>query len=364
MASGITGGLALLFILFKSSLFDFASPYDSYFKELGYSFIEAVREDRMTLFTIDAIRSLIFVLVTTGVLWFFLKNKLKKGVAIAVLGILIIIDLVGVDRRYVNNDDFVMARVMNSPFQENFADKEILKDKEYFRVYDVTTSPFNSGRASYFHNALGGYHAAKPGRMQDVDNFYLSKGNIGILNMMNVHYIITPGKNGTAVPQRNPYANGPAWMVENVIFAKNANEEIRFLDSLDTKKTAIINQEFKNLLPLENIQRDSTATIILKSHAPNRLVYKTSTKSPQLAIFSEVYYPKGWNVYIDNEPATYFRANYVLRAMTIPEGEHTIEFKFEPEVVKTGSKISLASSILFMLVFVGGVVFLRKKESH
>ncbi len=364
-ATGITGGITMLFILFKSSLFSFSSPYDSYFmKDLGPDFVDAMREDRMTLFMTDAIRSLIFVLVSAGVLLLFLKEKLKLSLAIGVLGLLIVIDLVGVDRRYVNNDDFVMARVMDHPFQENFADKEILKDSGYFRVYDITTNPFNSGRASYYHNALGGYHAAKLGRIQDIDNFYLSKGDVGILNMMNVRYIITQSKNGTAVPQRNPYANGPAWLVENVLFAKNANEEIKFLDSLDTKKTAIINKGFKGFLPLENIQRDSTATIKLLSHSPNYLKYKSETNSPQLAVFSEVYYPKGWNAYIDGELTNYFRANYVLRAMTIPEGKHIIEFKFEPQVVATGSKISLASSILFLLVFVGGAVFFRRQESH
>ncbi|PHS67901.1 MAG: hypothetical protein COB12_01400 [Flavobacterium sp.] len=364
-ATGITGGITIIFILFKSALFNFSSPYDPEFlKAFGPSFVDAMREDRMTLFMTDAIRSLIFVIFSAGVLWVFLKNKLNQTVAIGALGLLIIIDLVGVDRRYVNNDDFVMARVMDHPFQENFADKEILKDNGYFRVYDITSNPFNSGRASYYHNALGGYHAAKPGRMQDIDDFYLSKGDVGILNMMNVKYIVTQSKNGTEVPQRNPYANGPAWLVENVLFAENANEEIKFLDSLDTKKTAIINKEFKNLVPLENIQRDSTATIKLLSHSPNYLKYESETNSPQLVLFSEVYYYNGWNVYIDEKPAEYFRANYILRAMTIPEGKHTIEFKFEPQVVATGSKISLASSILFVLIFIGGAVFLLKKKAN
>ncbi len=362
--AGITGGITILFILFKSSLFDFASPYDSYFqKDLGPSFVDAMKEDRMTLFTNDAIRTLVLVLIASGLLWFYLKSKLKQGTVIALFAILILIDLVGVDRRYVNNDDFVMARIMNHPFQENFADKEILKDKDYFRVYDVTSSPFNSGRASFFHNALGGYHAAKPGRIQDIDNFYLSKGDIGILNMMNVRYIITQGNSGTEISQRNPYANGPAWFVENVMFADNANEELLLLDSLDTKRTAIIHKEFSEKLPLDNIQRDSTAVINLKSHAPNKLVYESSTTSPQLALFSEVYYSDGWNAFIDGQPADYIRANYLLRAMKIPEGNHTIEFNFEPQVVKTGSKISLASSILFLFVLVGGVYFnSRKKE--
>ena len=364
-ATAISAGTAVVFILFKSILFDFSSPYDSYFiKDLGPDFVDAMKDDRMTLFNNDAIRSLILIVLSAGVLWFFLKAKLKQETTIAIFALLILIDLVGVDRRYVNSDDFVVARVMTHPFQENFADKEILKDTDYFRVYDVASSPFNSGRASFYHNALGGYHAAKPARIQDVDNFYLSKGDIGILNMMNVRYIITEGKSGKKIPQRNPYSNGPAWFVENVMIAENTNEELLLLDSLDTKRTAIIHQEFSQKLPLENIERDSTATISLKSHAPNYLVYESSTVSPQLALFSEAYYSKGWNAYIDGQPVTHFRANYLLRAMKIPEGNHTIEYKFEPEVVAIGSKISLATSALFLLVLLGAIFYnYRKKET-
>ncbi len=364
-ATAISAGTAVVFILFKSILFDFSSPYDSYFiKDLGPDFVDAMKDDRMTLFNNDAIRSLILIVLSAGVLWFFLKAKLKQETTIAIFVLLILIDLVGVDRRYVNSDDFVVARVMTHPFQENFADKEILKDTDYFRVYDVASSPFNSGRASFYHNALGGYHAAKPARIQDIDNFYLSKGDIGILNMMNVRYIITEGKSGKKIPQRNPYSNGPAWFVENVMIAENTNEELLLLDSLDTKRTAIIHQEFSQKLPLENIERDSTATISLKSHAPNYLVYESSTVSPQLALFSEAYYSKGWNAYIDGQPVTHFRANYLLRAMKIPEGNHTIEYKFEPEVVAIGNKISLATSALFLLVLLGAIFYnYRKKET-
>jgi len=363
-STGIVGGLTIIFILFKSSLFDFASPYDSYFRdEMGLPFLEAIREDRMSLFTSDAIRSLIFVVFTAAVLWFFMKGKLKKGFAIAALSLLVIVDLVGVDRRYVNEDAFVQAKLVDEPFQKNGADEQILKDDGHYRVYDATTNAFNSGRASYYHNALGGYHAAKPGRMQDLFEFYISKGNIGILNMMNVRYIITQTKNGGPVAQRNPYANGDAWFVENVLPAENANEEIQLLDSLDTKKTAVVNREFLSKIPSQKIERDSTATIELFSHQPNKLVYETSTKSPQLAIFSEVYYPKGWNAYINGKPAEYFRADYLLRAMVIPPGNNKIEFIFEPKVIQTGSTISLASSIIFLLIFLSGLYFVfRKKE--
>ena len=363
-STGIVGGITLLFILFKTTLFDFASPYDSYFRdEMGLPFLEAIREDRMSLFTSDAIRSLIFVLLTAAVLWFFMKGTLKKGFAVAALCLLILVDLVGVDRRYVNEEDFVQAKLVEQPFQKNGADIQILEDDGHYRVYDAAANAFNSGRASYYHNALGGYHAAKPGRMQDLNEFYISKGNIGILNMLNVRYIIVENKNGGAVAQRNPYANGDAWFVENVLPAENANEEIQLLDSLDTKRTAVINKEFLSKIPNQKIERDSTATIELFTYKPNHLVYEASTKSPQLAVFSEVYYPKGWNAYINGKPAEYFRANYVLRAMVIPAGNNKIEFKFEPKVIQTGSTISLVSSIIFLLILLSGLYFaFRKKE--
>lgn len=362
-ALGGVGGITLLFILFKSSLFNFASPYDSYFRdEMGLPFVEAIREDRMSLFTSDALRSLIFVLLTAAVLWAFIKQRLKSATAVGILAILVIIDLVGVDRRYVNEDDFVQARLVDEPFQKNGADIQILEDEGHYRVYDASVNAFNSARASYFHNALGGYHAAKPGRMQDLFEFYISKGNVGILNMLNVKYIIVQNKNAGPVAQRNPYANGNAWFVDNVIPAKNANEEIELLDSLDTKRTAVVNQEFMDKIPTQKISRDSTATIDLFKYQPNHLVYETSSKTPQLAVFSEVYYPHGWNVYINGKSAEYFRADYVLRAMEIPAGNNKIEFKFEPQVIQTGSTISLVSSILFLFIFLGTIYFSYKRK--
>ncbi|QAA80377.1 hypothetical protein EI546_00905 [Aequorivita sp. H23M31] len=363
-SAGIVGGIVLLFIFFKSSLFNFASPYDSYFRdEMGLPFVEAIREDRMSLFTSDAWRSLIFVLLTAGILWAFVKGSVKRGVVISLLSLLVIIDLVGVDRRYVNEKDFVPATVVDQPFEKNGADIQILEDEGHFRVYDATVNAFNSARASYFHNALGGYHAAKPGRMQDLFEFYISKGDIGILNMLNVRYIIMQNKNGGPVAQRNPYANGSAWFVENVLPAENANQEIELLDSLDTKKTAVVNKEFISKIPSEKIARDSIATIDLFEYKPDHLVYETSSKSPQLAIFSEMYYPKGWNAYVNGSPAEYIRADYLLRAMVIPPGNNKIEFKFEPKVIQTGSTISLVSSIAFLLIFLSGLYFaFRKKE--
>jgi hypothetical protein len=363
--TGIVGGITLIFILFKSSLFNFTSPYDKYFiDELGMPFVDAVREDRMALFTSDAIRSLVFVLLAAATLYFYNKNKIKQTAAIAILATLIVIDLVGVDRRYVNNEDFVQARIMESPFLENGADLEIKKDSEHFRVYDITTDAFSSGRTSYFHNALGGYHAAKPRRIQDLYDFYISKGDIGLLNMLNVKYIIVEGQNGGAVAQRNPYTNGNAWFVENVLFAENDNEEILLLDSLNTKETVVVQSKFKSHLPLEEIKRDSTAVIDLVSYKPNHLVYESTTQSPQLAVFSESYYKDGWHAFINDEPADYIRVNYALRGMKVPIGNNKIEFKFEPQVIKTGSTVALSTSILFLLLIIGGLFFNFKNKKR
>jgi hypothetical protein len=368
-STGIVGGITILIILFKSTLFDFATPLDRQIADafqLPFTYIEAVKEDRMALMTGDAIRSLIFVILAAGILWLFLKSKVKEGFAIAGLAILIAIDLVGVDKRYVNNEDFVQARIMEQPFQENGANMQIVKDVGHFRVYDATNDAFTSGQASYYHNALGGYHAAKPQRMNDINEFYLRKGDVGILNMMNVRYIIVQNKGGGPIAQRNPYANGNAWFVENVLFASTADQEIKLLDSLNFKTTAVVNERFKEQLPLADIKRDSTASIELINHKPEHLIYEASSASSQLAVFSEVYYKDGWNAYINDKQVDYIRANYVLRALPLPAGNNKIEFKFEPSVIKTGSTITLASSILLFLVLVGGIfyTFRMKKKNE
>ena len=368
LSAGIVGGITAVFMLLKSAIpgFDFASPYDAGIREqLGNELVAAVREDRASLFMQDAIRSLALVLLAAGALWFFLKDKLKQTMAIGVLVVLVVFDLVGVDKRYVNSEDFVQKRIMEQPFQKNGADEMILKDDGHYRVYDATRNAFNSGAASYYHNALGGYHAAKPRRMQELADFYLYKGDVGIMNMMNVKYFMVQNEGGGPVAQRNPYANGPVWFVETMKVAEDANAEIRLLDSLDTKKTAIVHQEFVAQLALQNIATDSTATIELVAYQPNHLTYEASTDSPQLAVFSEVYYPDGWNAYINGTPADYIRVNYVLRGMKIPPGNNKIEFKFEPTVVARGSTIALVSSILLGLVILGGfIITFRKKEAH
>ncbi len=362
-AAIITGGLAVLFLVAKSVFFDFVGAQDrQYLQQLGQSFVRALKDDRKAIFNADTIRSLVFVALAAGLIWAYLKNKLNKSLAIGGLALLIVIDLVGIDRRYVNNDDFVQERQMKNPFQANAADQEILKDDGHYRVLDFSGSPLNSARASYFHNSLGGYHAAKPGRIQELFDFYIYDGNQQVLNMLNTKYIILSNQ-GKVMAQPNPQANGNAWFVDEVKFVENANEEILALDSLNTKQTAIVNRKFSAEIPQQQFAADSTAQIQLKSYQPNELVYSYSTNEERLAVFSEIYYPHGWKATIDGEEISILQADYVLRAAMLPAGNHEIVFKFEPEVIQTGSTITIASGGILLLLLIGGLVITFRRKS-
>jgi len=360
-ATMITGGLALIFLVFKSALFSFSGGNDAaYIQQMGAEFIRALKEDRKSIFSADTIRSLVFVVLSATLIWLYLKQKAGKNLVIAGFVLLILADLIGVDRRYVNNEDFVASKVMNQPFQKTAADVEILKDKDRYRVFDLAESPFNTGRTSYFHNSIGGYHAAKPGRMQNLFDFYIAKNNLPILNMLNVKYIIVPTEEGPQA-QQNPKAFGNAWFVENIKWVSNTNEEILNLGETDLVKTAVINNRFKDQIP-STLDFDPSAQIELIEHEPNRLVYRSSAAKDQLVVFSEMYYGHGWNSFIDDKETPHISANYALRAMMVPAGEHIITFKFVAKVVKTGSTIALISSIILGLLLLGGIYFTFKNK--
>ncbi|GAA0871072.1 YfhO family protein [Gangjinia marincola] len=360
---GITGGLALIFLFFKSALFDFAAPGDAmYIENLGVDFVDALRQDRKALFNADTLRSLIIVLVCAALVWAFISNKLSKTLTILGLAVTIAFDLIAVDRRYVNNDDFVAARKMDKPFSMNAADQQIKKDTTHFRVFDIGSGVFN-GRASYFHHSIGGYTAARPGYIDDLYDFYLLNQDQGVLNMLNVKYTII-NNNNQVFAQRNPFANGNAWFVDELKVVANANEEMLALKGLDTKNVAVIQQEFADELSSKTFKADSTSTLRLISHKENELVYQAKVNSKQFAVFSEIYYPLGWNAYIDDTSADYVKVNYALRGMEIPEGEHTIRFTFEPTVIETGSMITLASSILFILFLLGATGMSLRSRSN
>jgi len=360
-ATIITGGLALVFLVFKSALFSFSGGNDAaYIQQMGAEFIRALKEDRKSIFSTDTIRSLVFVILSASLIWLYLKQKASKNLVIAGFVLLILADLIGVDRRYVNNEDFVASKVMNQPFQKTAADVEILKDKGHYRVFDLAESPFNTGRTSYFHNSIGGYHAAKPARMQNLFDFYIAKNNLPILNMLNVKYIIVPTEEGPQA-QQNTEAFGNAWFVKNIKWVSNANEEVLNLGETDLVKTAVINNKFKDQIP-STLDFDPSAQIELIEHEPNRLVYRSSAAKDQLVVFSEMYYGHGWNSFIDDKETPHISANYALRAMMVPAGEHIITFKFEPEIVKTGSSIALISSIILGLLLLGGIYFTFKNK--
>ncbi|MFD0933115.1 YfhO family protein [Psychroflexus salinarum] len=357
----ILGGLSVLFLLLKSALFNFSGSSDAVFLEnYGAKFVRALKEDRKSMFTADTIRSLVFVLLVAGAVYLYLKEKIKKPLFLGLIGIFILIDLIGVNTRYVNEDDFVAASVMERPFQANQADLEIQKDESHFRVYDLTSNPLNSARASYFHNSIGGYHAAKPGRVQELFDFYIYEGKRSILNMLNVKYFIFDN-DGQPVAQENPDHLGNAWLVNELISVENANEAILALDTINPSTTAIVesNQfDYSN----KNYDVSFSDQIELTSYKENELVYKYEAENESLALFSELYYPKGWKVTINGEEATHFRANYVLRAMELPAGSHKITFSFQPEVVSFGGKITLASFILLSLIILGGLGYTIKRK--
>lgn len=366
-STGIVGGILLLFIVFKNTIFSFVSPMDGYLiQELGPELVMALREDRAALMSSDTLRSLVLILLTAAVLFISLKKQTKTAWMTTIVCVLILIDLVGVDKRYVNKDDFVPASVMSNPYQKDGADMEILKDEDHFKVFDLTRNAFNSTHASYFHNSIGGYHAAKPKRMQDVYDFYLKEDNhMGILNMLNAKYIIVSQENSGAIAQRNPFANGNAWFVEEMFYVEDADAEIRALDTLKNKKYAVALKQYKDEIEPNMAwnSRDADAYIDLISEKPNELVYSYVSNSPQVAVFSEQYYPYGWKVFIDDKPADFFKVNYLLRGMQLESGEHKIRFVFDPQVVKTGTKISLASSVLFVLMSLGlGITYYRRKK--
>lgn len=356
LAAGVVLGLGVLLFVFKG-MFDFIGPGDDRLRMTGLEELpEMLRLDRKAVYTSDLLRSLGYVIFAAGLLWFLIKQKLKPNLAIIAIGALIVFDLVGVNLRYVNSDSFVSKRKMLQPFQATAADKKILKDDGVFRVFDQSDG-FNSAKTAYFHNTITGYHAAKPAGMSDLFDYHVYNGNLSIFNMLNVKYVVQQDEEGNSFPIQNPNANGNAWFVKELKQVSSADAEIRALDSLDTRNLAVVNsQVFKNINRFD-YQVDSTVSISLVDYEPNHLTYTSENPNAGVAVFSEMYYANGWNAYIDGKLLDHFKVNYVLRALKVPAGNHTIEFKFEPKVVQLGSQITLGSTIVLALIIVGGIGF-------
>ncbi|MFL3661281.1 MAG: YfhO family protein [Polaribacter sp.] len=329
-------------------------------------FLEAVIADRKDMLFSDTLRSLVLVFISGAILWLLLKNKLKSLLAIVLLIVLILFDLISVNKRYVNADDFKVSRKIEQPFKATAADKIILQDKTHFRVVNYTVDPMNDGSTSYFHQSIGGYHAAKLGRYQELFDFQIAKNNVQVLNMLNAKYFIVSDSDGNLEAQQNRAANGNVWFVEKIKVVASANDEIRALDSLNTKKEVVVNQ--KELYTIGSssaisllIEQDSTARIRLTDYSVASLTYASSATTAQFAVFSEIFYKEGWNAYVDGVLVPHYRVNYVLRGMEVPSGVHTIDFKFEPKVIEKGKIISLISYVLLVFISVGCFFYHKNK---
>jgi hypothetical protein len=357
IAFGITGGICLIFAAFPGIFFSFTSPSDG-----SYGFpdwlVQGLRDDRQRLLQMDALRSLIFISLTAALLWIYLTGKLKMQYTLLILILLFLIDMFPVNKRFLGNDSFTSKRKVENPIEPSPADEQILQDKSPdFRVINLSVNPFMDATTSYFHKSIGGYHGAKFRRYQELYDHHISKSNLSVLNMLNTKYFIVRDNNKNLVAQYNPYALGPAWFVRAYRLVDNADEEINALTNFSPKDTAIIDRTFSGLLKDYQPGRDSGDFIRLEEYKPNHLVYSYRSKNPGLAVFSEIYYPKGWTAAIDGAEVPHFRANYVLRAMVLPAGEHKVVFRFHPRAYYTGEKISLYSSIalILLLLVLGGI---------
>ena len=361
-STAITAGICLVFVLFRSTLFDFVGGNDGYYKssygEYGQAFIDALRADRKTFFTSDSLRSLVLVLLSAGLIYGFLKNIINEKITVIAFTALILFDLVGVDRRYVNNDSFVSATTMQNPFRTNKADLAILKDTSNYRVLDLESR--QPTKSSYFHNSINGYHAAKLKRFDEVFDFYLSKNNQNVLSLFNVKYIIAPDEETGVYPFPNPEANGNAWFISELKKLNSANNEILALDKLKHKSVAVTTEA-----SLENstFKVDSLASITVKTYQPNKIEYVTNNLNNGFAVFSEMYYGNGWKATIDGKEQVIKRVDYALRGLEIPAGKHNVIFSFEPQVVKTGSTIALTTSVIVVLLLLGGLFISFKQKN-
>ena len=352
-------GLIVIGLLYALSFSTFEGIRDASYSEYE-GLLDAVKADRLSMLYSDSFRSIVLIVVGFVVLWLFLKQQLKYTTSIIAFAVLILFDLVQVNLKYVNGDDFKEARSIDKPYKASTADLQILKDKSHYRVANFSTDPFQDGRTSYFHKSIGGYHAAKVGRYQDLIEFQLSKQNMQVYNMLNVKYFIIPGDDGEEVAQQNPDANGNAWFVKNIKYVQTADQEIRALDSTLTKSTVVVNENNIHKKINFSTEVDSLAYIKLTEYSLNSLTYDTSSNKDEFAVFSEIYYKHGWNAYLDGVKQPHTNVNYILRGMEIPKGEHIIKFKFEPSVIKTGSIISLISYALMLLIPLSCFFYFKK----
>lgn len=375
---GGVAGFCVLVAVMPSLFLDFrGSNHNELVAALGQQFGDnnlatqlgaALIKDRSDLASADAWRSAFIVAITFGLVWFFVKQKASALVLVIGIGVVTLGDLWSVDKRYLNNDTFVDKKASRNPIQEREVDQLIRLDKDpSYRVLDLTTNPFSDAKASYFHKNFGGYHAAKLMRYQEIlEHQFNGAINEDVLDMFNVRYTITRDpENGSERIQRRATAAGNAWFVDRVTFVKDNKEEMNAISSFDPNKEAFVHEEFKDKLDLKRLGQPMNASIKLTSYHPDRMIYEYTAPNDVFAVFSEVYYEKGWKAYVDGEELPIIRADYILRGLQLPGGNHTVEFVFDPQTMKISNAISLASSIALVLVLLGliGWNFRKKKTA-
>lgn len=386
---GGTLGFVLILLLFGKSLLGFHTENEKTY--LPPFLLDYLVEERFKLFRIDAIKAFIYVAIAAGVLFMVLKQKLNQNIALIIIGVVSLFDLWTVNKRYLNDDNYVDKIFAENPFQTESSDlmaekvqrnpnlEPILanvnvnktletiaeKDKTHYRIFNNILGTFSETNTSYFKSSIGGYHAVKLRRYDDVINEYFqimdSVKVPNILNLLNAKYLVLGGpEQPQAIP--NPKANGNAWFVSDLKFVESPNQEIKSIGVIDSKKTAIIASSDKKYFDGKTVQPDATAYINLTKYQPNELEFKSQSKTPQLAVFSEIYYPHGWKFFIDEKEVPYIKADYLLRAVHVPAGNHDIRMVFEPEVIEKGKWISLICFGLFILLSGAGIYFVYRKR--
>ncbi|MEC5171806.1 hypothetical protein [Chryseobacterium nepalense] len=389
---GGTLGFVLILLIFGKSLLGFHTENEKTY--LPPFLLDYLSEERFKLFRIDALKAFIYVAIAAGVLFMVLKQKLNHNIALVIIGVVSLFDLWTVNKRYLNDDNYVDKIFAENPFQTESSDlmaekvqgnpnlEPILanvnvnktletiaeKDKTHYRIFNNILGTFSETNTSYFKSSIGGYHAVKLRRYDDVINEYFqimdSVRVPNILNLLNAKYLVL---GGPEQPQAiaNPKANGNAWFVSDLQFVESPNQEIKSIGVIDSKKTAVIAASDKKYFEGKTVQADPTAFINLTNYQPNELEFKSQSKTPQLAVFSEIYYPHGWKFFIDEKEVPYIKADYLLRAVHVPAGKHDIRMVFEPEVIEKGKWISLICFGLFILLSgVGIYVLYRKRDKR
>lgn len=360
----ITGGLCLLLALFGTGFFEFIGGRDAQFEQQGID-VDVLRDDRISIMRQSAFRTLLFCVLTFGILWLYNNGKLKSNLLISGFALLVIIDLWGFDKQHVSKDDFVSKREYESNYIASNADRQILQDKDiHYRVWNTNAGLTSDSYTSYYHKSIGGYHGAKLIRYQDLIENQLAKQNQACFDMLNAKWFIV-GKGAQLQAQRNPNACGSAWLVNDLTVVANADEEMAALSDFDPRQTAIVDQRYAD--KIKGVQGTSEASSIrLTSYDPKKLVYEADIKNnDQLAVFSEIYYEGGdedWKAYIDGEHVPHVRVNYLLRGLKVPAGKHSIEFRFAPKSYYMGESISLIFSILLTLILAGAIYLDQKSK--